>query len=73
MILKNYKHHEEFCIEKYITKKEKKIRKWKITAFERDKLGVSYCRACANKKSGLYWLKENGRNSLFIFLLLAWS
>jgi len=35
----------------------------KILAFERDKLGVSCSRVCANKKSGLYWLNGDGRNT----------
>lgn len=44
---------------KYIRQKENV----KILAFERDKLGVSCSRVCANKKSGLYWLNGAGRNT----------
>jgi len=35
----------------------------KILAFERDKLDVSCSRVRANKKSGLYWLNGDGKNT----------
>jgi len=40
----------------------------KILAFERDKLGVSCSRVFTNKKSGLYWLTGDDRNTWFFSL-----